>query len=332
VTPPSPSTTSPRRPSAARHNHDQRRRWHHQRHCYLQPVIQRQLQRRRHQLHPGLRQSLPLGTNPVVCIVADTSGNTQTCQFDVVVQNLPSTPLSVSAPTLTNALLTSQNVYVVVPGATNVFDVSATGPAGQPLSYQWPIWGQCDQQRVSPERRPHVYATTNCGPVTASVTVTAGGVSITSNLTVAVACPLSVTKFQAKLNFAKPNNDTCGLTAIAALRAGFLPAGQTLTLDIGVFKRHSCSTAEGKGRMPRNLPARVQQSDANKTRWLDRTVKLSHGSFASAWADDGLTDATTPHTGVAVSLPVALVVGDEALVTDKILLYTATADKSGSAK
>ena len=42
--------------------------------------------------------------------------------------------------------------------------------------------------------------------------------------------------------------------------------------------------------------------------------------------------ATIPKPGDAGTMPVILVIGDEAFMADKSLLYTATAGKSGSAK
>jgi hypothetical protein len=45
-----------------------------------------------------------------------------------------------------------------------------------------------------------------------------------------------------------------------------------------------------------------------------------------------LTDATTPHPGVTVSLPAVVTIGDETFADDTVLLYTATAGKSGIAK
>jgi hypothetical protein len=38
---------------------------------------------------PPLGHLFPLGTNPVVCVATDTSGNSSTCSFDVVVNQLP---------------------------------------------------------------------------------------------------------------------------------------------------------------------------------------------------------------------------------------------------
>ncbi len=178
--------------------------------------------------------------------------------------------LIVSAPVVTNALLNIPNVSVVMVGETNVFNVGATGPVGQPLSYQWQFGDDVTNAESSLSTALHVYATTNCGPATASVTVSAGGASITSNLTVAVACQLAVTKLQAKLNFAKANSDSCSLTATPELSPDFLPGRSNAGLGHRGSARDVYARQPGtRCERPRDLSARITQSDEDAARRLD---------------------------------------------------------------
>ena len=280
---------------------------------------------------------LSQGTNTFVVMATDNSipmnSATQTVHAVLAPPSTNQTPLIVSPPVVTNALLTIQNVFVVVAGETNVFDVGATSPSGFPLSYQWQFGDEVTNAESSLSTALHAYATTNCGPATASVTVTAGGASITSNLTVSVACQLAVTKLHATLKFAKANSDNCSLTATADLSPVLLPAGQTLTVDIGGALVTFTLNSRGRG-VSEQGTCRLAFRKARKTRpaFWTVAVKLSHGSFASSWAAYGLTDATTPHPGVTVSLPAVVTIGDETFADDTVLLYTATAGKSGIAK
>ena len=277
--------------------------------------------------------TLALGTNVFTVIATDNSANTttQVVHGVLVPPSTNQTPIIVLAPSVTNALLSIQNVFVVVAGETNIFNVGAINHSGLSLSYQWQFGDGVTNQVSAFSIAQHAYTTTNCGPVTASVTVSSGGVSITSNLTVAVACQLAVTKVQATLNFAKTNSDGCSLTATADLGADFLPAGQTLTFDIGGAQESFTLDSKGRGANAQGtcLLAFKKATKSQPAGWII-TVKLSHGAFAGAWGAYGLTDTTTNSTNV--ELPVVLLVGDDAFADDIPLLYTAKAGKSGKAK
>jgi PKD repeat protein len=273
--------------------------------------------------------TLALGTNALTVIATDNSANTATQVVHAVLA--PSAPVIVSAPSITNALLSVQNTYVVIAGETNVFNVGAIDNSGLPLSYQWQFGDGATNSQSLFSTAQHAYAVNNCGPVTASVTVSAGGISITSNLTVAVACQLAVSKVQAKLNFAKADSDGYNLTAVAQLSPDFLTTGQTLALDIG--RAQETFTLDSKGRgVNEQGTCRLAFSKATKKRaavWTI-TIKLSHGDFRDAWAVYGLTNTTT--NDASVELPVVLMIGDEAFADDTLLLYTAKSGKSGTGK
>jgi len=59
---------------------------------------------------------------------------------------------------------------------------------------------------------------------------------------------------------------------------------------------------------------------------------VAKGSWQTAWAAYGLVNKTVPRPGVRVTMPVVVLIGDEAFAVERQMLYTAAKDKSGSAK
>jgi hypothetical protein len=62
------------------------------------------------------------------------------------------------------------------------------------------------------------------------------------------------------------------------------------------------------------------------------TANLTRGTWQEAWASYGLTNATIRAPGSAVTLPVTLVIGNDAFMADKPLHYTANVNRSGTAR
>ncbi|MGD1020376.1 MAG: glycosyl hydrolase family 28 protein, partial [Verrucomicrobiia bacterium] len=92
-------------------------------------------------------------------------------------------PVITAGATVANAALQVGNVIVVVADDTNVFSVGATNTEGGTLSYQW-SFGDGVTNAWSPSNTvDHAYGT-NCGPYDASVTISNGYASVTSNFTV----------------------------------------------------------------------------------------------------------------------------------------------------
>jgi PKD repeat protein len=273
--------------------------------------------------------TLAAGTNALTIIATDNNANVATQVVHAVL--VPLAPVIVSSPTVTNALLSIQNIYVVVAGETNVFDVGAIDHTGLPLSYQWQFGDGVTNDESPFSIALHVYAATDCGPATASVTVSSGGVSITSNLAVAVACELAVSRVQGELNFRRQDSDGYSLTAEMELSPDFLPAGQTLALDIGGAQETFTLNSRGLGVNDQGT-CRLVFDKATKKRaaFWTVTIDLTRGAFADAWAVYGLTDTTTKDT--TVTLPVVLMVGDEAFAADPMMLYNARAGRSGTAR
>jgi PKD repeat protein len=276
--------------------------------------------------------TLSLGTNTLTVIATDASAHLNTAtQVVHAVLNSASAPTNAppvitAGPTVTNAALQVGNVAVVVAGDTNVFSVEATNP----LSYQW-AFGDGVTSAWSPSNTvDHAY-TTNCGPYTASVTISNGSASVTSNLTIVVACQLNVAKLAPKLNFAKTNSDSCTITGTFDLPANTSFAGMVATLDIGggslTFTFPSKGTAlNGRSRFSR-------PTFNKKTGLWKFNAAFNNGFWQTDWANYGMTNATILKPGALVSdLPVILLLDTEAFMATTNLHYTAKQGKSGSAK
>ena len=237
-------------------------------------------------------------------------------------------PTITAGPTVTNAMLQVGNQAVVVAGETNAFIVSATDPNGLDLGYQWQFG---DGATNAPDPRPaavHVY-NANCGPYIASVSVNNGFAAVSSNLVVAVACHLPVTKMQLKPNFTKPDSDSAALTATVDLDPAFQPLNQTLTLDMGDALLQFTLSKKGRGITGSNI---ARLSFNKRTGLWTLAVRLNKGNWHDQWAAHGMVNAMIKTPGVTVTVPVVALVGDTAFATDRPLNYTATADKAGLAK
>ena len=239
-------------------------------------------------------------------------------------------PVITSSATVSNAPLQVGNLIVVVAGNTNMFSVGATDPDSNPLSYQW-SFGDGVTNTWSPSNTvDHAY-TTNCGPYNASVTISNGLATTTSNFTIVVACQLSVAKLAPKLNFAKTNSDSCTVSGAFDLPPNPTFAGKLATLDIGggslTFTLPSKGSAvNGKSKF--SVPALNK-----KTGQWKLSVSFKNGFWQTDWVNYGMTNATIAKPGALVSdLPVILLLDTEAFMATTNLHYTATQGKSGTAK
>jgi sugar lactone lactonase YvrE len=143
---------------------------------------------------------------------------------------------------------------------------------------------------------------------------------------------LTITKETAKLNFAKTNSDSCTLTATLDLGAGYNLTNLFVSMDIGGADVTFNLDTKGKGRGV-GAYGSCKLSYKKMTGPWTFTAKLKKGSWATPWGTYGLTNySTTAKSGVVVTLPVTLVIGDEPFYGVKALLYKAKAGKSGSAK
>ena len=273
-------------------------------------------------------------TNMARLIVVPLGGATYTANFASVFTG--AAPVIVSAPVITNALLVLSNQFVVAVGETNVFTVGATDPVDESLlRYRWNFGDGQTSAWSAVAVATHVYAT-NCGPATASVTVSNTQVAISSNLTVSLACQLPITKLQLGVSFSKANADSGALTATLTL-PGVTNltqlTGTTVLVNIGGAQVPF--TLDNKGRGAQAVgTCRLAYTKPTKTKpgsWTV-TIALSKGNWHGAWAAFGLDNAPHKSPGVSVTVPVAVLVGTEAFAAEPSLHYIATLNKTGTAK
>ena len=298
----------------------------------------------------SLAATLAPGTNAFTVMAMDNSPAMNTAMQIVHAVLIPPAPYQppvlTSAPAVTNALLTLLNRCIVAAGDTNLFTVSASDPAGSPLSYQWQFGNGVTNPISLTSTAPYVYPTnTDCGPLPTSVTVSDGETVIRSNLTVIVACRLTVAKLQATVNFAKLSNDLSSVTATLDLE-GINPANQILLLNIGGAQqsfqldsknRGAAFILDSKGRSLSVGTCRLTYTKSKlrpvRPGFWTFTCTLSKGSWREPWNTLGMVNATIGSTtGNRVTLPVVVVIGDEAFAAEKPLLYTAKAGQMGTAK
>ena len=161
---------------------------------------------------------------------------------------------------------------------------------------------------------------------------------------------LTISKLQARLNFAKLSNDMCNVTATLDLGgAGYNLTNQVVALDIGGAQRSFTLDSKGKGQAlayiidnkghrvsvgtcrlaytkPRTKPARPG--------FWTLTATMNKGTWGDPWDRQGLHNANiSAKAGAQVTLPVVVLINDEEFANDtKVLKYTASLNKAGTAK
>ena len=269
-------------------------------------------------------------------ITVPATNITYTATFTNTVSNSP--PVFITAPIITNSLLAVNEHFVVVAGETNIFNVVATDPEGGPLTYQW-IYGDGGSSTWSTVAlASHVYAVSNCGSYIASVTVSDGHLTATSNLAVMAACDfISITKLQVGLNFAKPNVDTISLTAKLGL-PGITTVSQLnsvrIVVDVGGAQVSFTLDKKGHGVGANGTCVLGYTKPIKKVPmgYWTATITLSKGNWHAQWLYYGLDNATHKGPGVSVTLPVVVMIGNEAFAAEPTLHYIVTANKTGTAK
>jgi len=233
-------------------------------------------------------------------------------------------PLVANQVTITNTVDTVGGMPVVVAGTTVSFNAGAVNDSPVPLTYAWNFGDGSTSTDSAPE---HAFA--NCGPQTVTVAISDGVNTTNAVLTVAVPCAMSVTNFQATLNFATTNLDRCTFKAVPQPSQCTNWLGTVITIEIGGAQVNFTLDQYGRGV---NGYGTCRFTYTKRTSSCTLTVNLSHSSWQGAWSAYGLVNATIPKPGDAVTLPVTLVIGDEVFMAEKPLHYTAVAGKSGLAK
>jgi PKD repeat protein len=271
------------------------------------------------------------GTNTFTVIATDNSfaHNTATQVVHAVLSSSGSSsntgPITVSAPAVTNALLCLTNTCIVVAGETNVFIVEAKDLNGNPLTYQW-FFGDGAISDPSPlNTAQHAYVATNCGPYSASVTVSDGVSSTNAGLTVSVPCAMDVSSLKLRAKFTKVGSDGCTIKGtLAGLPEGFSIANAAVSLDVGGATVDIQLNAKGSG-ATRN--ASVKLSRNKKTGVWTITGKLK-GDLKESWATYGITSGTVINS--AVTFPVLLMIQSDTLETFHAELPLSYSNKSGA--
>jgi len=245
-------------------------------------------------------------------------------------------PIITVAPSVTNALLIISNRTVVVAGETNTFNVVAIDPDGDALKYQWVFGDGITNDWSSSALTTHTYVSSNCGPYTASVTVSDGNLTASSNLAVMAACDfLAITKLQVGLNFTKLNADTISLTAKLGL-PGFTNvsqlAGFSVIADVGDAQVPFTLNNKGRGVSVNGTCGLAYTKPTKKLGgYWTATISLSKGTWRNQWAKFGLDNTPHKSPGKTMTLPVVVLINNEAFAAEPTLHYIATL-KTGTAK
>src|SRR5258706_16168100 len=131
------------------------------------------------------------------------------------------------------------------------------------------------------------------------------------------------------VNFAKTGAGSVKFQGAVSLAPEFVPAGQQVLLDIGDATLVFVLNDKGTGTNPLG---KFQLKFNSKTGAWTVKASFSKGTWRGPWANHGLGNTTNAKPGVAVTVPVILVVGTESFMKDQVLTYTSAMDKSGRAK
>ena len=146
--------------------------------------------------------------------------------------------------------------------------------------------------------------------------------------------PLALSKLRISLNFAPAGGkDAVSLIGTLPVPAGFVVAGQRVTLDVGGVVKDFVLDAKGsspKGQTS-SFKLRVKaEKGVVAAQNAKFTAKLSKGTFASLLADEGLTNTTIKAALRAV--PVVILFNQALYRVDQWQAYAATAGKTGRTK
>lgn len=137
--------------------------------------------------------------------------------------------------------------------------------------------------------------------------------------------PLVVSKLGINLNFAKLNLDGITLGGTVTVPTSFAPMGKIVVFDVGGVTQAFTLSSKGKGLIGKNSCSFGVKAGKQKY-----SLKLSKGSFAAAFADEGLTsknDNGSPH-----SIKCSLSFNGGIFQLAKTVTYKAKEKKSGAAK
>ena len=270
-------------------------------------------------------------TNAMRSITVTSGSTTYTANFTSML------PSIITPPVITNSLLVVSNQFVVVAGDTNVFNVGAIDPVdNRLLRYQWVFGDGGTSVWSTTAVVAHIYPTNDCGHYIASVTVSNAQFAISSNIAVSAACQLMLTKLQIRVNLIKVNADSVILTAklgLPGITNVIQLTGVPLVIDVGGAQASFTLAKTGRG-VSANGACVLAYTKPTKqlVGYWTATIALSKENWHSSWAKYGLDTATHKSPGVKVTLPAALLIGNEAFAAEPQLHYTVTLQKTGTAQ
>ena len=256
-------------------------------------------------------------------------------QLPAAVQAEPAAPVIGTSPSITNSLAVINNDFVVAAGLPLVFNVGATDPVDNSLlQYQWTFGDGTTSAWSSASMVTHTYAAVSCGQYTASVMVSNAQFAISSNLTASVACQMTINPLQMTVNFAKMNADSASLTAQVALPGitnVIQLTGVIVAVDVGGAQVAFTLDTTGHGVNANGTCGLLYTKIKTVQTYWTVTINLSNGSWRNQWAAFGLINTTIKSPGVAVTIPVTLMIGNTAFAAEAHLPYIAVMGKAGKA-
>jgi len=270
-------------------------------------------------------------------VASDNAGNEQGIPTTAAaITTVLGAPVITGGLTVSNSLLQINNLAIVVGGDTLGFSVTAQ-PTNA-LSYQWDFGDGTSTAWLPAQTTTYVYALTNdCGRHTVTATVRNPTGSVSSNLPLIVACQLTITKLQVGLNFAKLNADSISLAgklSLPGITNVTQLTGVLAVVNVGGAQVSFALDKKGRGISPNGTCVLTYTKPTTKVpvgSWT-ATINLSKGPWRTPLAAAGLTNETIKKPGRTVPVPVVVLIGTEAAAAEKPLNYTATLNKTGTAK
>jgi hypothetical protein len=216
-----------------------------------------------------------------------------------VINFVPGSELQItSGPAATNAVSSFGDTTVVRPGDTVGFAVGAISTNGNPVTCAWDFGNGDTSTNFNPSE-----VFTNCGAFAVSVTLTDAVMSVTTGLTVAVACPMTVSSFKLQAKFTKVGADACSVSGtLPNLATNVSLANAVVTLDVGDAAFAFTLNAKGKGS---SKSGSLTVSINKKSGLWTYTGKLK-GDMHGAWSNHGVTSAVVTNNLVTVPVVVLL--------------------------
>jgi PKD repeat protein/uncharacterized protein YdeI (BOF family) len=289
------------------------------------------------------------GADSLQFTVTNKANLTSTATISLVVAKGSPPEITSSATATPNPVTVGQQVLLMV---------AATGPTNDSLTY---VWDFGDGSHSIGATVTHTYsdATTYSATVTVIDDVTLATTSATVTVTVnaindgpltissangipdqmqaaaaqagivTISSPQSLLrpKLSIKLDFARSQNDSIGLSGFMARPTVFTPAGQPIIVDVGGVVTTFTLSAQGKARFGNYTFAVSPKGTSASAKFA---MRLNKGSFQGILALAGLTNANAKAKHVAI--PIGIIFADALLVQNQSQTYTAIKGKLGTTK